>query len=68
MKCPWKMITRAYADYSASDVVGKPINIVEQEFGECIEHECPFYTVKEISRECQGVEICTRALKEITND
>ena len=67
MKCPWMKITKAYADYSDSDVAGRPIQVVEEEFKDCLGDECPFYE-KLLGEDADWVGLCHRAIQEINRN
>lgn len=59
MKCPWMKITKAYADYEDADYSGRPVQVVEEEFKECIDDECPFFGYN------GDIILCYRAVKEV---
>lgn len=58
MKCPWITITKSYRSYYQTQHTGKPIEVTEQIFGECIKNECPFFGNRD-----QIKDTCLRVLR-----
>ena len=55
MKCPWTTVTHKYNDYEQTDRMGYSVETTKTEFGECVQHECPYFGNKDQMR-----DVCLR--------
>lgn len=45
MKCPWVKKTIKYQSYheNVNKTSGNPVDVIKEEFGDCIGPECPYF-------------------------